>query len=151
MASLGFDLLDRHVVDGRGEELACSDDTAPALSFAQLLERAAALAGGLAALGVTAGTDVGVRIDGIHRVVAVCACVRLGAVPGPDGVVRLEAGAEGVVVRAPDHEVELGVLMRAGATDPASSLATDALGFRDAVRAEFAAIIDPLLAGATVD
>ena len=41
-ASLGFDLLDRHVVDGRGDDIACSDATGT-LTFAQLLERVGGL------------------------------------------------------------------------------------------------------------
>ena len=40
MTSLGFDLLDLHVVRGRGDDVAWSDDTGT-LTFAQLLEQRA--------------------------------------------------------------------------------------------------------------
>jgi hypothetical protein len=145
MSSLGFDLLDRHVVDGRGDDIACSDDSGT-LSFAQLLERSAALAGGLRALGVAAGDEVAVRVGpGNVQVQIVCACVRLGAVPGDTGDVRIIEESGDVTVRWSDEQLDLALVAKAGKTDPAPSLATDPPGFRDRVRDGFAAVVDLLL------
>jgi hypothetical protein len=139
MRSLGFEILDRHVVAGRGDDLACAIDDG-ALSFAQMLERSAALAGALKALGVEPGHDVAVRVDGVDRVVAVCACVRLGAHAGADGAVAVE----------PDGELSFAVLVKAGAGDPASSLPSDAPGYADAMRAAHPDVVGPLLEGRPV-
>ena len=143
--SLGFDLLDRHVVDGRGDDIACTDDSG-ALSFAQLLERSAALAGGLRALGVGAGDRVAVLVGpGNVQVQIVCACVRLGAVPGTRGNVRIVESSEGVTVHAGDEELELSLVVKIGKTDPAPSLPSDQPGYRDLVKDAFGDIIDLLL------
>lgn len=150
MASLAFDLLDRHVVDGRGDDIACTDATG-ALTFAKLLERSAALAGGLAAVGVQAGHEVAVDVErGNQQVVIVCACVRLGALPGSGGAVRITEDDGGVVVSTSDDEHDLALVAKAGRTDPAPSLASDGPGYRDTVRSEFGDVIDSLLAGESV-
>lgn len=60
MTALSFAMLDRHVVDGRSDEIACTDTTG-SLTFARLLERSAALAGGLVVLGIRPGD--GVELD----------------------------------------------------------------------------------------
>ena len=139
MPSLGFEILDHHVVRGRGDDLACSIDDG-ALSFAQLLERAAALGGALKALGVEPGHDVAVRVDGVDRVTAVCACVRLGARPASDGAVAVE----------PDGELSIAVMIKAGGGDPAPSLAADPPGYADEMRAAHPDIVGTLLEGRTV-
>ncbi|MFZ0139629.1 MAG: AMP-binding protein [Aeromicrobium sp.] len=145
MASLGFDLLDRHVVDGRGDDIACSDETG-ALTFAQLLERSAALAGGLRAIGVDAGDEVAVHLEpGNVQVQIVCACVRLGAVPGVTGDVRIVEESGDVTVRWSDEQVDLALVVKAGKTDPAPSLPSDSPGFRDRVDEGFGAVIEELL------
>jgi hypothetical protein len=137
--SLGFDLLDRHVVDGRGDDIACTDDSG-ALTFAQLLERSAALAGGLQAIGVSAGDEVAVRVEpGNLQVEIVCACVRLGAVPGESGDVRIVEESGDVTV------LDLALVAKAGKTEPAPSLPVDAPGFRDRVNEGFGAVIEELL------
>jgi acyl-coenzyme A synthetase/AMP-(fatty) acid ligase len=131
--SLAFDLLDRHVVQGRGDDIACSDDSG-ALTFAQLVERSAALAGGLRALGVTAGDAVAVSMnEGNARVVAICACVRLGAVPGPDGGVRIVEDADRVTVVAVGEVVDLTLVLKAGKSDPAPALPSDPPDYAAAV------------------
>jgi hypothetical protein len=133
VASLGFDLLDRHVVDGRGDDVACRDHSG-ALSFAQLLERSAAMAGGLRAIGVGAGDEVAVDVEpGNLQVQIVCACVRLGAVPGETGDVRIVEESGGVTVRWSDEQLDLALVAKAGKTDPAPSLASDPTGFTEAV------------------
>jgi len=145
VASLGFDLLDRHVVDGRGDDIACTDDTG-ALTFAQLLERSAGLAGGLRAIGVGAGDAVAVDVEpGNLQVQIVCACVRLGAVPGGAGDVRIVEESGDVTVRWSDEELDLALVAKAGRTDPAPSLPADPPGFRDQVDERFGAVIEELL------
>jgi acyl-coenzyme A synthetase/AMP-(fatty) acid ligase len=142
--SLGFDLLDRHVVDGRGDDIACTDDSG-ALSFAQLLERSAALAGGLRALGVGAGDDVTVLVGpGNVQVQIVCACVRLGAVPSSHGNVRIVESSDGVTVHAGDEKLDLSLVVKIGKTDPAPSLPSDEPGYRDRVRDAFGEVIELL-------
>ena len=145
MPSLGFDLLDRHVVDGRGDDIACTDDTG-AFTFAQLLERSAALAGGLRAIGVDAGDEVVVQVEpGNLQVKVVCACVRLGAVPGETGNVRVVEESGDVTVRWTGEQLDLALVAKAGKTDPAPSLPSDAPGYRDRVSQTFADVIDALL------
>ncbi len=145
MPSLGFDLLDRHVVDGRGDDIACTDDTG-AFTFAQLLERSAALAGGLRAIGVDAGDEVAVQVEpGNLQVQIVCACVRLGAVPGETGNVRVVEESGDVTVRWTGEQLDLALVAKAGKTDPAPSLPSDSPGYRDRVSQTFADVIDALL------
>ncbi len=141
MSSLAFDLLDRHVVAGG------ADDPATAtLTFARLLERSAALGSGLRILGVQPGQEVGVQVTGDDRVVAVCACIRIGAVPGGDGAVVVADGAEGPVVRAGSDEHPMELVRQAGSGDAAMALADDADGYRDAVLRHAADVVEPLLA-----
>ncbi len=150
MSSIGFDLLDRHVVDGRSDHVACSDATG-ILTFARLLERSASLAGGLQALGVRDGDEVGLDLEpGNHHVILVCACARLGAVPGTSGSVHVVAQDDGPVVRAGDDSIDVALLTKAGATEPAPSLPADAPGYRDRLRASAPDVIDALLAGSPV-
>ena len=150
MDSLGFDLLDRHVVDGHGDDVACTDATG-SLTFARLLERSAALAGGLRVLGVRLGDEVAVDVPaGNMQVVIVCACVRLGAIPGSRGEVRIVDDDGTVTVHMDDHYLDLSVISKAGAADPAPSLTVDAPGYREAARATFGDILDSLLAGAGI-
>ena len=145
MSSLGFDLLDRHVVDGRGDDIACTDDTGE-LTFAQLLERSAAMAGGLRAIGVGAGDEVAVDVEpGNLQVQIVCGCVRLGAVPGDSGDVRIVKTSDGVTVSTDEEEFDLTLVLKVGRADPAPSLPTDPPGFRDRVRDGFGAVIEELL------
>lgn len=150
MASLGFDLLDRHVVDGRGDDVACTDATGT-LTIARLLERAAALAGGLGVLGVVPGDAVAVTVEpGNLQVVIVCACIRLGAVPGEAGGTRITDDDGTVMLHLEDHAVDLAVVAKAGRVDPAPSRKTDPPDYRSQVRTTFAAIVDALLAGTPI-
>jgi hypothetical protein len=149
--SLGFDLLDRHVVDGRGDDVACTDATGE-LTFARLLERAAALAGGLGLLGVRPGDEVAVNVEpGNLQVVVVCALIRLGAVPGNRGGIRIADEHGTVMVHLPDHDVDLAVVAKAGRADPAPSRTTDLPDYRSQVRTTFAAVVDTLLAGSPIE
>ncbi len=78
--------LDRHVADGRGAQVALIYDS-PAtgsvqrFTFAELTERVAACAGGLAALGVSLGDRVIVYMPMIpEAAIAMLACARIGAI-----------------------------------------------------------------------
>jgi propionyl-CoA synthetase len=78
--------LDRHVAQGRGEQLALIYDspvsnTILRLTYRELLDRTARCAGALAALGVTKGDRVVLYMPMIpEAVVAMLACARLGAI-----------------------------------------------------------------------
>jgi acyl-coenzyme A synthetase/AMP-(fatty) acid ligase len=148
--SLGFELLDRHVVAGRAEHTACTDADG-SMTFAKLTERAAELAGGLAMLGVEPGESV--RIDlspGNVLVTAVCAVIRLGAVPGASADTLIAEFDGEVRVRRGEHDLDLTLVQRAGRAQPAPSLTHDPDGYRDAAVGEFGDIVETLLSGASV-
>lgn len=151
MPSLGFALLDQHVVAGRADDAALrtGDDT---MTFARLLERAAAVAGGLKALGVEEGDELPLDLpDGPELVTVVCACLRLGVLPGgPGRIGAREIDGVAVVTIEGEEPVELDLLRRAGASDPAIALAHDAEGFRTAAQERHPDVVEPLLAGRTV-
>lgn len=141
MASLGFDLLDRHVIGGG------ADDAATArLTYARLLERASFLASGLRMLGVQPGDRVGVQVEGDDRVVTVCACIRIGAVPVSEGDVVVAIGDDGPEVRSAEGVHPLDLVRQAGGGDPAAALASDPDDYRAAVLAHAADVVEPLLA-----
>ncbi|MEI2775153.1 MAG: propionyl-CoA synthetase [Tetrasphaera sp.] len=81
-----FNALDRHVRDGRGEQVALHYDspvtgTKTSITYAALLERVAKLAGALASLGVEKGDRVLIYMPMVpDAVVAMLACARLGAI-----------------------------------------------------------------------
>lgn len=153
MASLGFDLLDRHVIAGRADDPASAAE--PTMTFARLLEHSSAVAGALRILGLT--PDTGLALDlppGVDRLVVVCACLRLGIVPGDDAplVVREIDGTTHVdVLEGPQGDpIDLATVRRAGGSDAAGALAQDPDGFREAARAAFPEVVEPLLAGRPV-
>jgi hypothetical protein len=71
-------------------------------------------------------------------------------VPGHRGEVRIAEVGEQVRVQKDEHDIELAVLLKAGAADPAPSEKTDPTGYDTRARTVFAGIIDALLAGAPV-
>ena len=81
-----FNALDRHVRDGRGEQVALFydspvTDTRSQLTYAELLDRVARFAGALAGLGVTKGDRVLIYMPMVpEAVVAMLGCARLGAI-----------------------------------------------------------------------
>ena len=81
-----YNALDRHVVGGRGDQLALVYDspvtgTQETFTYARLLERVAAFAGGLRALGVGKGDRVLIYMPMVPQaVIAMLATARLGAV-----------------------------------------------------------------------
>ena len=142
MTSLGFEMLDRHVVAGRADHPAAGGHT-----YARLLELSAALAAGLQVLGVGAGDHVDVRVEGDDRALVVCACIRLGAVPSDEGQVAVVDTDAGVEVRAGEEVHPLDLVRRAGSGDPAPSLAADAEGYRESVLAREGQLVTTLLEG----
>jgi acyl-CoA synthetase (AMP-forming)/AMP-acid ligase II len=150
VTSLGFELLDRHVVGGRGDAVACSDASGP-LTFAKLTERTAELAGGLHILGIRTGDYVQIDLPaGNVLVTAVCAVIRLGAVPHHSAEARiLEVDGE-PRVQLNDHDLELALVQRAGRADPAASLHRDPDGYRAQLGDSFAEIVETLLTGSPV-
>src|SRR3954453_901845 len=81
-----FNALDRHVRDGRGDQVALVHDspvtgTTQTFTYAELLDRVATFAGALASLGVEKGDRVIVYMPMVpEAVIAMLACARLGAV-----------------------------------------------------------------------
>ncbi|MDO9378866.1 MAG: propionyl-CoA synthetase [Nocardioidaceae bacterium] len=81
-----YNALDRHVIAGRADQVALVHDspvtgTTSSLTYAQLLERTAAFAGALRAIGVGKGDRVVIYMPMIpEAVIAMLACARLGAV-----------------------------------------------------------------------
>lgn len=150
MSSLGFEILDRHVVDGHGDRIACTDETG-SLTFAQLLERAAALAGGLHILGVRPGDHVEIDLPaGNLQVIAVCAVIRLGAIPAAHGDGRIFVENDTPRVLLHDHDLELAVVQQAGKADPAAALRDDQPGYGVAAADAFEDVVEALLSGSPV-
>jgi propionyl-CoA synthetase len=81
-----FNALDRHVNDGRGDQVALIYDspvtkTIQKFTYHELLDQVSRFAGALKGLGVTRGTTVIVYMPMIPQaVIAMLACARLGAV-----------------------------------------------------------------------
>lgn len=150
MTALSFEMLDRHVVAGRGDDIAYTDATG-SLTFARLLERSAALAGGLVVLGLRPGD--GVEFDlpaGNDRVIAACALIRIGALPetGADARIAMVDGTGRV--RINDNDIDLSLVERAGRSDPLPAGTVDEPGYTEAVGAAFGDIVGPLLSGSPV-
>ena len=81
-----FNALDRHVRDGRGEQVAIHHDspvtdTKTSITYAALLDQVSRFAGGLRDLGVVKGDRVLIYMPMVpEAVVAMLACARLGAI-----------------------------------------------------------------------
>ena len=81
-----WNAIDRHVAAGRGEQAALIHDspitgTTTTITYAELLERVARLAGALAARGVTKGDRVIIYMPMVPEAVeAMLACARIGAI-----------------------------------------------------------------------
>lgn len=136
MSSIGFEVLDRQVIDGSGAELILKTD-AVALTYADLLERVAAMSGALLQLGATDGgsiaIDLGIRH---HHVIAVLACIRVGAIPGAKGTIGFEGTDADSIARVGDQSYQWRELMRAGSMNPAAALESDRPGYRERVEAD---------------
>ena len=86
MLNTAFNCLDRHVAAGRGAQTALIWDSAMEgtirhISYAEMLDRTARVAGALAALGVQRGDRVVIYMPMVpEAAIAMLACARLGAV-----------------------------------------------------------------------
>ncbi len=153
-----FTALDRNVALGLADEPALTAQswvtgTRRTLTFAQLTEQVAQLAGVLRVAGITVGDLVAVLLPpGLERVVAELACVRGGttlatdpesaaltilAWPGPDldRVRSLQPSPQRLVVAAEaspldraafgDHELDYRAWMRSSAIQPSEVIARD--------------------------
>lgn len=150
MTSLGFEILDRHVVEGRGDDVACTDETG-SLTYSKLLERAGEIGGGLHLLGVRAGDQVEIDLPAGNVLVAtVCAVIRLGAIPAAHGSTRIFVRDGQEWVHRDDQEVELDLVRRAGRSEPAPALRFDPPGYGDVAANAFEDIVESLLSGSPV-
>ncbi len=116
-----YNALDRHVVNGRADQVALIHDspvtgTRATYTYARLLEKTAALAGVLQALGVKKGDRVIVYMPMIpEAVIAMLACARLGAV---HSVVFGGFAAKELAARVDDAKPSV-VLMASCGVEPA--------------------------------
>jgi acyl-CoA synthetase (AMP-forming)/AMP-acid ligase II len=150
VTSLGFEILDRHVVEGRGDVVACSDETG-SMTYAKLLERAAELGGGLHLLGVGPGDHVEIELPAGNLLVAtVAAVIRLGAIPAAHGSTRIFRRDGEAWVHRGDQDTELDLVRRAGRSQPAPALTFDEPGFGDVASNAFEDIVESLLSGSPV-
>jgi len=148
MTALSFAMLDRHVVAGRSDAIACADATG-SLTFARLLERSAALAGGLVVLGIRPGDGLDLP-TGNERVIVACALIRLGVLPATGTEARITVVDGAGSVRINDNDIELSLVERAGRSDPLPAGTVDEPGYAEVVNGVFGDIVGPLLSGSPV-
>jgi len=150
VTSLGFEILDRHVVEGRGDDVACTDETG-SMTYSKLLERAAEFGGGLHLLGVRPNDHVEIDLPAENLLVAVvCAVIRIGAIPAAHGTTRIFVRDGEAWVHRDEQDHELDLIRRAGRGQPAPALRFDAPGFGDAASNAFEDIVESLLSGSPV-
>jgi benzoate-CoA ligase family protein len=83
MYNAAVDLLDRHVIEGRGDRIAVIDDGGPT-TYAELAAYASAAAGALAEMGVVPEQRVAlVMLDSADWIATFLGAIKLGAVPVP--------------------------------------------------------------------
>lgn len=152
MTSLIFRALDRHIIDGRADHLAIDDGTM-SLTYAQLLAQTAALAGGLAHVGIRAGMTVSLDVHGAAEVDAVLALARLGAFPDAD---LRDAGAgfriagDPPVVHTGEHEYTWATILSAGKADPIPAPDRDEPDYEKLMMEKYKRIFATLNAGNTL-
>lgn len=144
-SGLAFLTLDHHVVHGRADEVALSDADGD-LTFAQLLDQVASLAGALRLLGLTDGDTLHLGVSGRPRAIAVLAALRLQVVPGEGGAAL---SGDPVVASVGAEEVPWDALREIGRTDPLPAPASDLDGVQ-AWRQAHPDVIDVLLDGRAV-
>ena len=133
VTNVSFALLDAAVIAGRGD-----DPVVGSWTHARLLEEVAALAGVLRHLGVETGTPAVVDlVDDEDAVVAALAIARIGGVvsraddpAAPVVLVGADSSLPGdgrarVVRGGSEPDLEWGVMLRAGRTDPAPTEVLD--------------------------
>lgn len=147
MNSLIFRALDKQVIAGLADEPAIEDGTV-SMTYAQLLAHTAALAGGLAHVGVSEATRVALDVHGAAKVGAVLACARLGAIPDAQADFRI--AGDPPVVHTGEHEYTWATVLSAGKTDPMPAPERDDEGYAELMLAEFEEIFVVLTTGATI-
>lgn len=157
--SLTFDSLDRRVIDGRGDDIAVGIDGTE-ITYARLVERSAAVAGGLRLLGIGPGTAVTVDLDGLDLVISVWALARIHALPmslrmsspmssnhkddNPRPTAQARMTGDPAVVIIGDERYPLKSIELTGRNDPAGAPRTDPDGYREALLAAYPNVIAPL-------
>ncbi len=144
-SSLSFLTLDHHVVHGQADAVALSDADGT-LTFAQLLDQTASLAGALRLLGMADGDTLHLELTGRTRVLAVLAALRLQVVPGEGGA-RLSG--DPVTASVGPEDVPWPTLRQLGRTDPLPAPAVDLEGV-EAWRTEHPDVFEALLKGETL-
>src|SRR5699024_1450432 len=127
------------VIDGRGDDIAVGIDGTE-ITYARLVERSAAVAGGLRLLGIGAGTAVTVDLDGLDLVISVWALARIHAVPmsspmssnhqddNPRPTAQARMTGDPAVVIIGDERYPLKNIELTGRNDPAGAPRTDSDG-----------------------
>ena len=152
MSSLIFRALDQQVIAGNADKPAIDDGTA-SMTYAQLLAQTAALAGGLAQVGVAEGTHVAVDVHGVAEVGAVLALARVGAIPDaatPDPNGKFRIVGDPPVVRTGEHEYTWATVLSAGKTDPMPAPDRDGQGYAELMMDMYEGIFATLAAGNTI-
>jgi len=157
--SLTFDSLDRRVIDGRGDDVAVGIDGTE-ITYARLVERSAAVAGGLRLLGIGPGSAVTVDLEGLDLVISVWALARIHVLPmsspmpspmssshqddNPRPTAQARITGDPAVVIIGDDRYPLLSIELTGRNDPAAAPRTDPDGYREALLAAYPHIIAPL-------
>lgn len=147
MTSLIFRALDTPVIQGRADDPAF-DDGSLAMTMGRCLAESAAIAGGLAYLGVTEGTRVAISVSGGNQILAVLACARLGAIPDPDAAIGIVG--DPVVVRIEDQEHDWSTVNSAGRLDPMPAPEADPPGYAELLLDAYGHIFEALLSGRSI-
>lgn len=151
-SSLAFRILDGRVVDGQALDIVVRDDRR-ALSVADLLHESASVAGGLQALGVTAGTAMIIDLDApsVEVVCVLLAAVRLQAEPVPpesaDSTPSTLVVERDVTIRHDGHDIDYRALRALGRNDPAPAAKDDPAGYEARQVSRWPAILGELAAG----
>jgi len=149
MPGLAFDALDRHIILGHAERV-CVTHNDKSITFVEMLEYTASLAGGLRRIGV--GHDQGLSVsvaDPWERLSVVLALVRLTLVPDPSASL-LMTGAPSVL-RIGEDDLDMAMLIKIGRVDPASAPShPDEHLLADMIESD-ALWIETLLAGRVID
>lgn len=147
MTSLIFRALDQQVISGNADRLAIDDGTVE-ITYAELLARTAAIAGGLVNAGIHQGTHVALELHDSSQVVAVLALARIGAVPDVHAEIRI--AGEPPVVHTGEHDYAWSTIISAGKTDPHPAPDSDAQGYAAALKDAYEDIFASLTAGLTI-
>lgn len=116
MPGIVFDAIDRHVIAGRGEEIAALGSET-AMTYIELLTHISALGGGLRRLGAVDESSIGV--DGVpdwDRLSLVLALARLGLTPDRESSVRVVGDPPLLLLG--EESLSLETVLKIGRLDP---------------------------------